>query len=278
MVNSSKNLNPPYPPFSKWGTAPSPWQGEGDGRGENHEKIMKLIKNEKPKKKVDEPRTNLTERIYQLIKQDIFSFRLLPGDRFSENEIAERVEASRTPVREALARLQREGFVDVSFRSGWQVKPFNFKKFEELYDVRIVLELAAIKKLCEMEPAPNLDDVKRVWLVKPEDRLEDGPTVCALDERFHEQLIEATGNTEMARIHHEITERLRIIRRIDFTQRNRVQATYDEHAKILRTIIERRAEDAKAYLKSHIEESKAEVRKITLHMLYEAQQQELSDE
>jgi DNA-binding GntR family transcriptional regulator len=234
---------------------------------------MKIIKNEKGKKKTDEPRTNLTERIYQQLKQDIFSFRLLPGDRFSENEIAERVAASRTPVREALARLQREGFVDVSFRSGWQVKPFDFKQFEQLYDVRIVLELAAVRKLCEMEPAPGLEDLKRIWLVKPEDRLEDGPTVCALDERFHEQLIEATGNVEMARIHHSLTERLRIVRRIDFTQQNRIEATYDEHAKILRTIIERRSEDAKSYLKSHIEESKSEVRKITLHMLYEAQEQ-----
>ncbi len=233
---------------------------------------MKLVKPENAKKKAEEPRTNLTERIYQQLKDDIFSFRLLPGDRFSENEVAERVAASRTPVREALSRLQREGFVEVSFRSGWQVKPFNFKQFEELYDVRIVLELAAVRKLCEMEPGPNLEDLKRIWLVKPEDRLEDGPSVCALDERFHEQLIEATGNMEMARIHHDLTERLRIIRRIDFTQRNRIEATYDEHAKILRTIIERRADEAKSLLKTHIEESKAEVRKITLHMLYEAQQ------
>lgn len=233
---------------------------------------MKLVKNDKAKKKTDEPRVNVAERIYQVIKDDIFSFRLLPGERFSENEIAEQVSASRTPVREALARLQREGFVEVSFRSGWQVKPFDFMKFEQLYDVRIVLELAAVKKLCEMEPAPALDDLKRIWLVKPEDRLEDGPTVCALDERFHEQLVEATGNAEMARIHHEITERLRIVRRIDFTQRNRIEATYEEHAKIIRTIMERRAEDVKSYLKTHIEASKAEVRKITLHMIYEAQQ------
>lgn len=232
---------------------------------------MKLIKTDK-KKKIDVPRTNLTERIYQQIKQDIFTFRLLPGDRFSENEIAERVAASRTPVREALSRLQREGFVEVSFRSGWQVKPFDFNQFEQLYDVRIVLELAAVKKLCEMEDSSRLEDLKRIWLVKPEDRLEDGPTVCALDERFHEQLVEATGNSEMARIHHDLTERLRIIRRIDFTQRNRIEATYDEHAKILRTIIERRTEEAKTLLKTHIEASKSEVRKITLHMLYEAQQ------
>ena len=237
---------------------------------------MKLIKTEK-KKKAEEPRTNLTERIYQQLKQDIFTFRLLPGDRFSENEIAERVKASRTPVREALTRLQREGFVDVSFRSGWQVKPFDFNQFEQLYDVRIVLELAAVKKLCEMEPAPNLDDLKRIWLVPPEDRLEDGPTVCALDERFHEQLVEATENAEMARIHHDITERLRIVRRIDFTQKPRIEATYNEHAKILRTIIQRRAEEVKSYLKMHIDVSKAEVRKITLHMLYEAKKMQADD-
>jgi DNA-binding GntR family transcriptional regulator len=236
---------------------------------------MKLVKSDK-KKKLEEPRTNLTERVYLQLKHDIFSFRLLPGDRFSENEIAERVEASRTPVREALTRLQREGFVDVSFRSGWQVKPFDFNQFEQLYDVRIVLELAAIKKLCEMEPAPNLEDLKRIWLVKPEDRLEDGPSVCVLDERFHEQLVEATGNREMARLHHDLTERLRIIRRIDFTQLKRIEATYQEHAKILRTILERRTEEAKSLLKTHIEASKAEVRKITLHMMYEAQQLQLN--
>lgn len=217
-------------------------------------------------------RRSLTERIYLTIKGEIFNFVLLPGDRFTENEVAERVAASRTPVREALMRLQREGFVEVSFRSGWQVKPFDFNQFEQLYDVRIVLEMAAVKRLCEMEPAPDLEELKSIWLVEPEDRLTDGPKVCALDEEFHVRLVAATGNVEMARIHNDISERLRIIRRIDFTQRPRVEATYVEHAKILRTIIKRRADDAQRLLKTHIEESKAEVRKITLHMLYEARQ------
>lgn len=225
------------------------------------------------RKTLIEPRENLTERVYQHLKQDIFSFRLLPGDRFTEKEIAERVAASRTPVREALTRLQREGFVAVSFRSGWQVKPFDFNQFEQLYDVRIVLELAAVKRLCELEPGPNLDDLKRIWLVATQDRLVDEATVCALDERFHEQLVEATGNQEMARIHHDLTERLRIVRRIDFTKLYRVEATYEEHGKIMRSIIERRSDDAQRLLKTHIEASKAEVRKITLHMLYQAQMQ-----
>lgn len=220
--------------------------------------------------RVPERRQNLTERIYVQLKQSIFDFQLLPGDRFTESEIAERVSASRTPVREALTRLQREGFVEVSFRSGWQVRPFDFEQYEQLYDVRIVLEMAAVKRLCEMEPAPALEELKAIWLVAPGDRLTDGPAVCALDERFHEQMVEAAGNIEMARIHHDVTERLRIVRRIDFTQGPRIDATYLEHGLILGSIIQRRTEEAQLMLKTHIEESKAEVRKITLHMIFEA--------
>jgi DNA-binding GntR family transcriptional regulator len=200
------------------------------------------------------PRTKLTERIYQQIKQDIFDFRLLPGDRFSENEVAARLQVSRTPVREALTQLQREGYVKVLFRSGWQVNPLDFDQFDQLYDVRIVLELAAVQKLCTMEPQPNLSELKQF---------------CAADEAFHGALIAATGNQEMARIHSDITDRLRIIRRVDFTQTPRITATYEEHAQILRAILARRSERACTLLKAHIEESKAEVRKITLHKIYE---------
>lgn len=218
---------------------------------------------------------NLAERIYGQLKDDIFEFRLLPGDRFSEGEIAERVAASRTPVRQALYRLEREGYLEVYFRSGWQVKPFDFAHFEELYDVRIVLELAAVKRLCDREagetPAP-LEELKRIWMVAPEQRLEDGREVSRLDERFHCQLVEATGNREMARLHGEVSEKIRIIRRLDFTQTPRVEATYDEHARILGAILSRRCEEAQLLLKTHIEVSKAEVRKITLHMLHSARQ------
>lgn len=228
--------------------------------------------------RLEQPRSkrqqNLTERIYRQLKARIFDFQLLPGDRFTETEIAEWVSASRTPVREALARLQREGFVEVLFRSGWQVRPFDFEQYEQLYDVRIVLELAAIKRLCEMDTAPDLDQLQRIWMVAPEDRLQDGPSVCTLDERFHERLVEATGNLEMAQIHHDVTQRLRFVRRIDFTQPARIEATYREHANILQRICERQTELAQSLMQSHIEESKAEVRKITLHMIFQARQQQ----
>lgn len=218
-------------------------------------------------------RENRAERIYAEIKRDIFDFRLLPGDRFSENELSQRMGASRTPVREALQRLQRDGYVDVLFRSGWQVRPFDFRYFEELYDVRITLEQSAVRRLAEnLDTAPELDELKQTWLVAEGDRL-SGPQVSELDERFHSLLVAATGNREMARIHEDLTERLRIIRRLDFTKEHRIGATYNEHAAILRAIIQRRGDAAAQLLKAHIAQSRSEVQKITLHMIHQARSQ-----
>ena len=216
----------------------------------------------------------LAEKVYQALKQDIFEFRLMPGDRFSEKEIADRLEVSRTPVRQALFWLEREGYVEVWFRSGWQVKSFDFAYFEELYDFRTVVEREAVRRLCALpssQCAETLEPLKNFWIDAP--RLENGKAVSAHDEAFHIALVTAAGNHEMARIHVELTEKIRIIRRLDFTRDDRVDATYREHAQILKTIFQQQTEEAQRILTDHIAVSKAEVRKITLHMLQQARLQ-----
>ncbi len=93
----------------------------------------------------------------------------------------ERVGVSRTPVRGALFRLQRETLVDVLYRSGWQFKPFDFKYFEELYDVRTVLECAAVRKLCEHAgELSKLDNLFSQWCVEKAQRLSDAPVVSGM--------------------------------------------------------------------------------------------------
>jgi DNA-binding GntR family transcriptional regulator len=217
----------------------------------------------------------LADGAYAQLKEDIFDFRLIPGDRFSESEVAERLGISRTPVREALFRLQREGYLEVTARSGWIVRPFDFELFEHLYDLRMVLETTAVRRLCERPddtsaPLPALVALAAIWLVARADRVSDGQRVAGYDEAFHIELVRAAGNPELARVHREVTERIRIIRRLDFTQPNRVETTYDEHARILTAIIDRETKEATRLLRAHIEESKAEVRKITLHTLHAA--------
>jgi DNA-binding GntR family transcriptional regulator len=219
---------------------------------------------------------NLATLVYERVKQDIFDFRMMPGDRFTESEIAERTQASRTPVREALYRLERDGYLEVMFRAGWRVRPFDFRQFEELYDLRVVLEETAVRRICESDLRPQLDGLRSVWMAPAEERAADMREVARLDEAFHSALVAAAGNREMSRVHAEVTERIRIIRRLDFTKAPRIDATYQEHAKILRAILQRRADQACLLLRTHIEASKAEVRKITVHMLHEARERAAS--
>jgi DNA-binding GntR family transcriptional regulator len=213
---------------------------------------------------------SLAETAYAHIKASIFDFELLPGDRFSETEIAERLEMSRTPVRDALYRLERERYLQVHIRLGWSVRPYDFDQFESLYDLRLILEEASVVRLCDLSNRETLEALKAIWLVPEAERLTEPKQVSSLDEAFHALLVAAAGNAEVSRCHQEVTERIRIIRRLDFTQQHRIDATYDEHGQILRALIRRRADEANRLLRSHIGTSKAEVRKITLHRLYTA--------
>jgi DNA-binding GntR family transcriptional regulator len=210
----------------------------------------------------------LAEQVYETLKAEIHDFRLVAGDRFSEAELGQRLGMSRTPVREALFRLREEGLLGVESKLGWYVRPIDFERLEQLYDLRVVLELASVSRLCaRADVPPALEALKAIWLVPPAERDDDARRVGAHDEDFHATLVRAAGNAETARVHWDVTERIRIVRRLDFTRADRIEATYAEHAKILRAILQKKPDQAQLLLRTHIEQSKAEVRKITLHTL-----------
>lgn len=220
---------------------------------------------------MDARRRSRADEVYEQIKRDIAAFRLLPGDRFTEGELGARLGVSRTPVRQALFRLQQEGFVEVQFRAGWRVLPFDFERFEQLYDLRMVLETTAVHRLCADDGRADrtlLAQLAATWQVPPAGRSGDGAKLAQWDEQFHCTLVAAAGNAEMARVHRELTDRIRMIRRLDFTKAPRIAATYDEHARILEAVQRGRGEEAARLLRAHIETSQAEVRKITLHQVH----------
>ncbi|MCO8093676.1 MULTISPECIES: GntR family transcriptional regulator [Acinetobacter] len=213
---------------------------------------------------------NLSELVFQKIKNDIFDFKLMPGERFTESEIAESYAVSRTPIRQALYRLQQEGYVEVQFRSGWQVRPLNFKAYEELYDLRILLECYVVEQLCLMpkdQLKAALEILIQTWCIKPEQYVYDLRQLSVKDEAFHCHLVFAAGNAEMTKIHSEISEKIRIIRRLDFSKDYRIEATYAEHQQILKALLAQDAAFCLSILDAHIRHSRNEVKKITLEML-----------
>ena len=221
--------------------------------------------------KINSEKSSLAEMVHQQIRSDIYDFHLLPGERYTEASLAQRYKVSRTPLRLALHMLQREGFLNKgNGHAAWQIPPINLDYFQDLYDFRINLELIAIRRICLFEIQPDLSALKDFWLVSEKDRSTDGQVVANADEVFHSVLVKAAGNAEMSRVHSDITERIRIIRRLDFIEGSRITAAYEEHAKLLRALMKRKQELAEVLLKTHIEVSRAEIRNLTLHRLSEA--------
>ena len=216
----------------------------------------------------DAEKSTLAQSVYERIKDDIFEFRMAPGQRYSEQELANRLGVSRTPLRFALHVLAREGYLDrVGGHAGWLVKPFDLAYYEDLYDFRTQIELIAVRRLCAMDPPPDLGELCAFWRVPKRARNLDGQTVAREDEKLHSTLVALAGNREMLRTHGDLTERIRIIRRLDFIEPARIKAAFDEHDKILGALLARKAGDAEMLIRAHIEGSRAEIRHITLHRL-----------
>jgi DNA-binding GntR family transcriptional regulator len=216
----------------------------------------------------DAEKSTLAQAVYERIKDEIFEFRMAPGQRYAEQELANRLGVSRTPLRFALHVLAREGYlVRVEGHAGWQVKPFDLAYYEDLYDFRVQIELIAVRRLCTMTPAPELGELCAFWRVPRRQRVLDGQTVARMDERFHGTLVALAGNREMLRTHTDLTERIRIIRRLDFVDPVRIRSAFDEHSRILGALLARRAGEAERLIRAHIDGSRAEIRHITLHRL-----------
>src|SRR5690606_17001006 len=127
---------------------------------------------------------------------------------------------------------------------------------EHLYDLRVILELAAVRKLCAAETGDALSGIAQQWLVPVHQRLLDWREVARIDEAFHATLVAAAGNPELARAHSEVTECIRIVRRLDFTQRGRVEWTYDDHGAIIGAVRLGKVQPATRLLEWHIVRSK----------------------
>lgn len=213
---------------------------------------------------------NISDLIYAQLKQDIFSFVLKPGQRFTETDLAERYAASRTPIRQALYRLEQEGFVHVHFRSGWEIRPLEFRYYQELFDLRMILEKEAVKRLCALEQPqelPALQALQAMWLIPPERYLKDTAALILQSEDFHCALVRAAGNQQIAKIHQEASEKIRIVLSLGAMKALDVAHAYEDHGAILRCILNKDAEQAIHLAEHHVLESINEVKNITLQML-----------
>jgi DNA-binding GntR family transcriptional regulator len=145
-------------------------------------------------------RVTLVDRAYREIRRRIVDNEYPPAHQVLEHELAAELGMSRTPVREALIRLENENFVQIIPRHGMRVVPLSLDDLHDMYEVLTALELTAIERLARSEP-----DVRAlVALDHALDEMDaavkkrDMDAWVEADERFHRMLIDLCGNARLA--------------------------------------------------------------------------------
>ncbi len=206
----------------------------------------------------------LSVSVYQQLKTDITHWVYRPGEKMREETIAERFGVSRTPVREALHRLEQEKLVVYVSQQGYSIREINLKEFNEFYQVRIALEelgvSLAVQVRSERETKGVLEELHKVWRKAPVEIPVGGdPNFVYSDESFHERLALVGGNGYLRDSLKSLNERLRIMRINDFGSVERIEKTYGQHAGILEAIMQGDLPEARVRMREHIVESQAHV-------------------
>lgn len=142
---------------------------------------------------------SLTDRVYDLLRTDILSCVLAPGRDLSEAELADRFAVSKTPVREALAKLRSEGFVRTFPRRGYQVVPITIADMNDLFDVRAILEAGAAELACQRIGRAELENLERLADVSYEqDARPNLKVVVQTNREFHAAIARASGSERLS--------------------------------------------------------------------------------
>ncbi len=196
---------------------------------------------------------SIVEGVYQKLKERAISYAFKPGERINEGEIAKELGISRTPLREALNRLSVEGFLRIIPGRGYFCRELDPNEVFNLYELRKALEVASVK-LAVDRAEPN--DIQSLFefldQTGPDPGQRAAVELVALDETFHERLMEMSGNLEMLRVLRNVNARIRFVRWIDMDRINRA-GTQLEHHRILLALKERDSETCIAVLEKHID-------------------------
>ena len=143
--------------------------------------------------------SSMVDAAYEQLRRRILDNDWPPGHRALEHEVATELGMSRTPVREALMRLQNEGLVEVIPRHGVRVLPVSGNDMQEIYQILTALECMAAELLAARKPSakelePLVDATKAMDKAL---RADDLDAWAAADERFHAHLIELAGNRQL---------------------------------------------------------------------------------
>jgi len=209
-------------------------------------------------------RESLHEQTYQALRTSILSGELTPGNRLVETQLAQQLGVSRTPIREALRQLQREGLVVVDTSGGLRVISVSVQDAVHLYDCRIALEQAAVREACLNASDRTLDELQQSVALAERAVQRETSTLNTfemlnLDYQFHRKIAESTDNPWLIGLLDQVFDKMMLLR-VQTTRHNpKVLEICHEHRKICAAIASRDPETAIESIHAHLNASKKRV-------------------
>lgn len=198
----------------------------------------------------------LREVVVETLRQAIQNGTLQPGERLMEIPLAEELGVSRTPIREAIRKLELEGFVIMIPRRGAYVANITLKDITQVFELRSALEELAAGLAAERITEEEIETLERM-LVEIGEHMEnkDMERVVAADVAFHEVLYKASRNDRLVEIVHNLREQTYRFRSFSMNQPGRLRKTWEEHRLLVEAIASHNGSQARKLARLHMEHS-----------------------
>jgi len=211
-------------------------------------------------------RNRVETEVYLQLYDLLLSNQFKPGERLPDRKLAEKLGVSRTPVRQALSRLEQAGLVANPLGRGYVVVELNAKQIADLYDLREVLEGYAIRLAVEHATPEDLDELAQVlarletYRALPEKRSEE----IKEGLRVHECIGRLSGNAFLHEILVRLLDRMRGFIWVEMLYEDAEAAEFSrqEHAAFLTLVRQRRADEAEALVRGHIRTAKEHILRV----------------
>ncbi len=201
---------------------------------------------------------NLKQQAYEMIKDKIIKCEYAPDTMINEEILCRDTGMSRTPIRDAVSRLEQEGLVHIYPKKGIRISKFTFHDVAVLYEARTVLELYAIRNHGDRISREKLEEMIRLFQAEAAENTE---RTYETDDQFHFLLIESTGNDFFIDLYGRMLNQIHRLRVMNgynsAANKQRIIQSAREHIAIASNILEGKLEEAVQEMAAHLSASQA---------------------
>jgi DNA-binding GntR family transcriptional regulator len=198
---------------------------------------------------------SLTIVAYETLKDEILSNRLRPGDPLPIDSYIRKLGLSRTPLREAVLRLEREGLVEIRPRMGTFVSHLNLQEIKETYQVRSSLEGLAARLSAARINLERVTEVEQQLKQFKLDGTEDYTQISEAGQQLHSLIIESCGNQMLISLIQSLQDRFRRFRTLSLDIPEKIITSHREHLQILQALKDKNAELAERLVREHFDQA-----------------------